>query len=142
MYGCPSLITTNRGPQFQSTLFSEFTCLLGVKHITTTAYHPCANGLVKRFHRQLKASLTATADNCSWLDRLPLVLLAFRNLVKEDIKCTSVELVFGRPLLLPGQMVDRIISSTAFTQFIPDLKDKMSSLSYTPRTANKAFIFS
>lgn len=68
VYGCPSVITIDRGSQFQSALFSEFVSLLGAKHITTTAYHPCANGLVERFHRQLKASLTASTDNRSWLD--------------------------------------------------------------------------
>nr|VZI00474.1 unnamed protein product [Spirometra erinaceieuropaei] len=30
--------------------------------IRTTAYHPAANGVVERFHRQLKASLRAAAD--------------------------------------------------------------------------------
>lgn len=61
-FGCPSIITTDRGSQFQSTFFAEFVNLLGVKHISTTAYHPCANGLVERFHRQLKTALTAS-DN-------------------------------------------------------------------------------
>lgn len=36
VFGCPSVITTDRGSQFQSTLFSEFTNLLKVKHISTT----------------------------------------------------------------------------------------------------------
>lgn len=33
--------------------------LLGTKHIHTTSYHPIANGLVERFHRQLKSALKA-----------------------------------------------------------------------------------
>ena len=32
VFSCPSVITTDRGSQFQSTLFDEFTKLLGVKH--------------------------------------------------------------------------------------------------------------
>lgn len=97
IFGCPSVITTDRGPQFQSTLFGEFTNLLGIKHNSTTAYHPCSNGLVERFHRQLKDALTASTCCRTWVDKLPFVMLALRNTVKMDLKCTSSELVFGKP---------------------------------------------
>ena len=45
-----SIVTTDRGAQLQSFFFREFIHLLGVKHIKTTAYHPCMNRLVERFH--------------------------------------------------------------------------------------------
>ena len=101
-FGTPQVITTDRGAQFQSSLFQEFSNLLGVKHIKTTAYHPQANGLVERFHRSLKTSLAARTDSTNWVDELPLILLAWRNTVKEDIGCSPAELVFGTPLSLPG----------------------------------------
>ena len=54
-FGVPSTVSTDRGRQFDSTLWTELMCLLGSKRIRTTAYHPSSNGLVERFHRQLKA---------------------------------------------------------------------------------------
>ena len=36
--------------------------LLEPKRIRTTAYHPSANGLIKRFHRQLKGILQSTTS--------------------------------------------------------------------------------
>ena len=103
-FGCPTTITTDRGSQFESSLFESLTALLGCHRIRTTAYHPAANGLVERFHRHLKASLCAHALN-SWSEALPLVLLGIRNALKEDLGCTSAELVYGTTLRLPGEYV-------------------------------------
>lgn len=102
-FGTPLDITTDQGSQFESKLFSELTKLLGTHRIRTTAYHPQSNGMVERFHRQLKASLKARGDTVHWSAELPIVLLGIRAAVKEDLKCSAADLVYGESLKLPGE---------------------------------------
>ena len=74
-FGVPTDITSDRGPQFTSSLWTTLGKLLGAQLHHTTAYHPQANGIVERFHRQLKAALKARLVGPAWMDELPLVLL-------------------------------------------------------------------
>ena len=102
-FGIPSVITTDRGVQFESALWQNPLNLLGTKHIRTTAYHPCANGLVERFHWQVKVALKAMRDPNQWVKSLPLVLLGIHTNIKQDLNCTSSELVYGTTLCLPSE---------------------------------------
>jgi hypothetical protein len=56
-YGTPAIVTTDRGAQFSSQVWQTMCKTLGVTHITTSAYHPCSNGLVEWLHRQIKEAL-------------------------------------------------------------------------------------
>ena len=136
VFGVPQVITTDRGSQFTSSLFNEFVNLLGCKHIKTTAYHPCANGLVERFHRQLKAALSTKTDPYNWVDNLPLILLSIRNIVKEDLQSTPAEMVFGTSVSLPGQYFENNENIQPTTNFTQQLQDRMLRLPFTP-TRNK-----
>nr|VZI43236.1 unnamed protein product [Spirometra erinaceieuropaei] len=97
-FGVPATVTTDRGSQYESTLFRELTSLLGTNRFEQQQYHPQANGLVKRLHRQLKTSLMTQPDHSRWSDHLPLVLLSLRSTLKADIGCTAADLVYGTSL--------------------------------------------
>ena len=53
----PYHIAMDRGAQFTSSVWECMCSKLGAKHILTKAYHPQSNGMVERFHRQLKKLL-------------------------------------------------------------------------------------
>ena len=114
-FGVPSTITFDRGGQFKSNLWRHLMQLLGSHHTRTTAYHPSTNSLVERFHRHLKTALI-TRSNSNWLEALPLVLLGIRTTLKEDLCCTTAELVYGTTLRLPGDTIQRMLP-----EWIPSL---------------------
>ncbi|BHF68522.1 hypothetical protein SprV_0301155800 [Sparganum proliferum] len=134
MFGAPSTVTTDRGAQLESAIFQTLLTFLGCTRIRTTAYHPSANGMVERFHRQLKTALRAVEDPGNWSDNLPLTLLSIRAALISDLGCSAAELAFGTTLRLPGDMV---IPTSRGADETPDnlvhrLRQLMCSLSPVP----------
>ena len=77
-----------------------------IEHITTTAYHPQANGMVERLHRRLKDALRARDAASSWAQELPLILLSLRAAPRDDTGISPAEHVYGSTLSLPSAFVD------------------------------------
>ena len=106
-FGIPAHITTDRGSQFTSAVWSQLLRIWGVSHHLTTAYHPESNGLVERFHRRLKESLIALCrdEQEKWFWRLPCALLAIRTTLKPDLGASPADLVYGEGLTVPGELL-------------------------------------
>ena len=133
-FGTPSTVTTDRGAQFESHLWNKMMNLLGSSHIRTTAYHPIANGMVERFHRQLKAALKCHLKQSTWTEALNLVMLGIRTSLKSDLGCSSAELVYGTTLRLPGAVfvTTDITQQPDPTNYVQTLKSLMNSLQPVP----------
>jgi hypothetical protein len=104
-FGVPGIITSDRGPQFTSSLWAALCSLLSIKHTQTTAYHPQSNGLVERFHRRMKDALRARAAGADWFVHLPWVMMGIRTAWREGSDFSPSEAVFGSQLVLPGQFL-------------------------------------
>ncbi|RLU15530.1 hypothetical protein DMN91_012524 [Ooceraea biroi] len=128
-FGTPLRVTTDQGRQFESRLFRRLAALTGAQHLRTTAYHPQANGMVERFHRQLKAAIKCR-ESSRWTEVLPTVLLGIRAAWKEDAQATTVELVYGQTLRLPGQFLNRqaTCESGDVADFVRELRCQMKEL--------------
>ncbi len=70
-FGVRCAVTTDRGSQFTSSLWTSTCTELGLKHILTTAYHPQNNGMVERVYRQIKDALRAHAEGPARSSHLP-----------------------------------------------------------------------
>lgn len=127
-FGVPAIVTTDQGRQFESHLFQRLMELCATKRCRTTSYHPCANGMIERVHRQLKVALMCHYD--TWLRALPLVLLGMRSALKEDLKTSCAELVYGEPLRLPEEFLASSINNRVedVAEFIGQLRGKLSQL--------------
>ncbi|VDO99522.1 unnamed protein product [Schistosoma mattheei] len=118
------------GAQFKSELFNNLAKLLGSSRIRCTAYHPQANGMVERFHRQLKTALISHSSPNQWTEFLPLVMLGIQTSVKTDAQCSSEELVFGTTLKLLGGFINPNTNSQKLNleNYVDQLQDRMSKL--------------
>jgi hypothetical protein len=129
-FGVQDAVTSDRGIQSMSTLWAAVCELLGIEHHPTSAYHPQANGMVERFHRQLKNSLRARLCGANWMDHLPWVLLGLRAAPKEDSGVSSAEMLYGSPLILPGQFITSAESPPE--QFLTHLQEMAAGFVLPP----------
>ena len=120
----------DRGRQFESALWKELMLLLGSTCIRTTAYHPCANGMVERFHCQLKASLKSCPPTVRWMDSLPLILLGIHVALKQDLNCSTAELVYGTPGEFFTPAHDKELEDP--TSYVTQLRSTMRQLQPVP----------
>lgn len=67
------------------------------------------------------------------VDELPLIVLSLRNIAKEDLGCTPIELIVDTPLSLPIFYFygNSNPDSNLTRQFIQELRKKMAQLQYT-----------
>jgi cleavage and polyadenylation specificity factor subunit 1 len=133
-FGVPTTISTDQGRQFESYLFTNLNKILGIRRIRTSPYHPCANGMIERFHRSLKQALKCH-NNIRWTESLPVVLLGLRSAFKEDLGGTCAEMLYGSPLRLPADFLQPAMTDHSSPSiFLQRLRDQMHELTPVPAT--------
>lgn len=99
---------------------------------------------MERLHRQIKAALKTHDNPNNWAESLPLVLLGIRTAIKQDLYCTTAELVYGTTLHLPGQFFSnsQTVGTPDPTEYVTRLKSSMTQLKATPtRISNRHNIY-
>lgn len=126
-FGIPEIITTDRGRQFESSLWRELSRFLGFQNSRTTSYHPQANGLVERFHRSLKAALMARLSKVGdWFQELPWVLLGLRSAIKDDLGYSPAQATYGESLRIPGRFLSTDPAPPPSGCFVQNIRQRLS----------------
>ncbi|XP_075100706.1 uncharacterized protein LOC142176591 [Nicotiana tabacum] len=102
----PKEIACDNGPQFIGTKVTKFFEDLKIKRITSSPYHPSANGQAKSMNKviiqNLKKILEVTKGK--WLEELPGVLWEYRTTAKSSMGETPFSLVYGAEALNPVEI--------------------------------------
>ncbi|GFY21123.1 retrovirus-related Pol polyprotein from transposon 412 [Trichonephila clavipes] len=73
----------------------------------TTALHPQSDGMVEMFNRTIlnSLSLLVSSNQQGWDKKLPFFLLAYRSAVHETTGYSQSQMLFGRDLRLPADLL-------------------------------------
>ncbi|GBM75960.1 Retrovirus-related Pol polyprotein from transposon 412 [Araneus ventricosus] len=131
-YGVPMILHLDQGTNFNSALFTKLCELLGILKTRTTALHPESDGMVERFNRTIlnHLSLFVSRNQTDWDTHLPLFLLVYRSAEHEVTGLTPAEMLFGRTLRLPCDILFGRPSETPSSpnEYMKNLEARLESV--------------
>ncbi|GFX00478.1 retrovirus-related Pol polyprotein from transposon 412 [Trichonephila clavipes] len=106
-YGVPLQLHSDHGRNFVSAVLKGVCELLGIDKTKTTPLHPQTDGMVERFNRTIlnNLSLMVSKNQQDWDQKVPLFLLAYRSAVHETTGYSPSQMLFGRDLRLPCDLL-------------------------------------
>ncbi|XP_037615670.1 uncharacterized protein LOC119482245 [Sebastes umbrosus] len=123
VFGLPREIQTDQGTNFKSRVFAQALKALGIKHVTSSAYHPESKGALERFHQTLKSMLRKHCHDSQkdWDDGIPLLMFAAREAVQESLGFSPAQLVFGHEVRGPLKVLkEQLVSPTDKIKSVPE----------------------
>ena len=113
-FGCPYLLHSDQGRNYESTVFAELCKLLHFRKTRTTPRNPKSNGMVERFNRTLIRLIRCYLINedDEWDVHLKCLTAAYRSTPQESTGLTPNMLLFGREVRMPTEVVYQPLTST------------------------------
>ena len=110
-FGVPHVAISDNGNSFVANLYKDIMKTFNVEVKFTPAYHAATNGAIEKRHQTIKNSLKAALVDMGnvhqdkWISALPWVLLGKRVQVQPDLDISASQLVFGKAVSVPGQIL-------------------------------------
>ena len=105
LFGLPSTLVSDNGPQFVSEHTSAFLSRLGISHTKSSPRYARSNGMVERLHRLVKERMSALKPHLPFRHRLNQVLFDIRNSPHRMLGTSPSEALFTHPLCTTVPMV-------------------------------------
>ena len=103
----PTVIRSDRGPEFTGHVIEYLDKAFGIKHVYGSAYHPQSQRIVERCHRNMSDLLAILCkhDPQSWESLLPKVQFGLRSLPRKALGDRSpIETVTGLRPVFPNSI--------------------------------------
>lgn len=131
-FGCPKVIQTDQGSQFCSKLTEQLCKIFGIRHMTSTAWHPESLGALERSHMTFVEYLRCYANKENWDVWIRFCIFSFNTTKHSATQKTPHELIFGRTALVPSEFAEMKVEKT-FIKYVDDLLHRLETTQATAR---------
>jgi hypothetical protein len=116
----PSAFMSDQGTEFVNKVMNQISVLLRIRRITTSPYHPRADGLAENMVGVMKDSLAAYVNvfQTDWDDHLAVVAHYYRTTVNTTTGFTPYFMLYGRECRQPDELWVKSFSELAETSDI------------------------
>ena len=124
IFGIPSVVTSDQGPQFTGQWWKTMCAKLGVRMAYAQAYRPDSNGRAEIAGKSLIGRLRKlqAEDKISWVEALPRALWAYHNTPGES-GLSPFQIVFGRERGEAGTPTPEIRECESAKMFFENMND-------------------
>ena len=109
-FGIPTIIHSDRGATFMSTILKELNAILNIKHTVTTAYRPQSNGTCERLNSTIinRIRTLPPGEKPRWNLHLDSLICAYNSTTQESIGTSPFYAMYGRQPVIPVDLLVRL----------------------------------